>query len=230
MLLVSGKKTVSQVLPFKAGVVPARSSVDGDGFAVDVIRVIRAKEGRQVGQLFVTSRPAGGDSLEGALAGPRGRHQAGTRTLGWKHTWGHGVYMHIVPRPLNSQSPRHGQHSRFGRTRMDGSGAGAGCIGGQNVQNAAVSLDLHRFQRGARAIEAAIQNNVHDRTPSVIAELFGLAEKVARGIVDQDVKPAETAQGFPDHILDLLGNADIGGNRQGLSSATADLRAGGLEM
>src|SRR5712692_1949618 len=113
---------------------------------------------------------------------------------------------------------------------MDGSGAGGGCIRGDDVHDAPVLLRFHRFESGARTIKCSVQDNIHHGAPSVVAELFGLAQEVSGGVVDEDVEAAEQLEGAVDHLLDLLGDADVSGNGDGFAAALADLGAGGFEV
>src|SRR5438034_8776489 len=62
----------------------------------------------------------------------------------------------------------------------------SGRVGGQNTQDAAVLLLLHVREGRPAAEKIAIQHDIDYCTPTVVAELFGAAEKISRSVVDEE--------------------------------------------
>jgi hypothetical protein len=62
---------------------------------------------------------------------------------------------------------------------------------------------------GARAVEAAVENDAYHGIPSVWRQLFRATDEVAGRIVHEDIDPAEVARHPHHHLVHLLGIPDV---------------------
>ena len=158
-----------------------------------------------------------------------GRPEARLRAFGLERARRDAVHTDPVTGPLDRERARHREHPRLGACAVDGPGSPGPGIGGQDVENgSAASAFDHAPPRGARAEEAAVQDDVDDVAESLLGEPLRRTHEVAGGVVDQGVEPPEPIERRPDHRPNLAVVANIGRDGQGLDAARPDLgRAGG---
>ena len=114
---------------------------------------------------------------------------------------------------------------------MDGTGASRPHVVREDRDDRSAFLPPdHVPAHGARAIKAAVQDDVDHRVPSVGRKIFRLADEVARRVVDQDVDVSEVLHRACHHLVDLLGIADIHLNRERVETGVAQLRTSLLEI
>src|SRR5215831_9629208 len=97
-------------------------------------------------------------------------------------------------------------------------------------QDAPVAILDHWLDQRARQVERAVKNYTPDQLPIRIGRFNERLVRPDRGIVDQDVDPAELGQGPGGQRLDLGLFADIGENRDRLYPQIPGLTRDGLRL
>src|SRR5437867_12215048 len=91
----------------------------------------------------------------------RSEPQTGAGALGWKRSWRDTIRVDTVLGPFHGERARHGLNTGFGGRRVDSTRTGAGGVGGQDAEDAAVILPLHVRVCGSAAEKAAVTYDVH---------------------------------------------------------------------
>ena len=97
-------------------------------------------------------------------------------------------------------------------------------------QDAAVLVLDHLPDQRARQVERAVEDDAADQLPIRVGGFEKRLVRPDRGIVDEDVDPAELGQRLARQGFDLGLVADIGENRDGLDPEIAGLARDGLGL
>ena len=128
--------------------------------------------------------------------------------------WSDRVDPDALGPPLDGQGAGHGVDRGLRRGDVHLAGRAAVVQGGADVEDlATVILEPSPIGR-PRDVPRPLGVDVDHRAEAVGAQVGRRAKEVARGVVDDDIQPAQ----FPDRPVhgrvDGLGLADVGGNRQ----------------
>jgi len=85
-------------------------------------------------------------------------------------------------------------------------------------------------QRGTRDVEGAFQIDIDDGAEAVRREIFGEADEVARGAVDQDVEAAQLRHDGGNRVVDRRGIPHVGRHRDRTNAEGAQFGRRRLEM
>src|SRR5919107_2726780 len=91
---------------------------------------------------------------------------------------------------------------------------------GAHVDDRAVVLLHHVWQRRVHRVEATIQVQLHDLVPALHVELVQRGVGVYAGVVDQDINPAELLYRLVYELLRVLGVRDVSLDRHRFSPAS----------
>jgi hypothetical protein len=122
-----------------------------------------------------------------SIASPLRRATSWRRAVGFERSRRDRVHAQVVPRPLDRERTRHGEHAGLGARRVhDARHAGPG-VGRDDVQDRAFAARDHLLAEVLRAVERAVEHDAEHGTPGVRRQALGGAHEIAGSVVDQEV-------------------------------------------
>ena len=190
----------------------AHGAVDRDDLAVDVLDLLAHQERRHVGE-FVRAADAAHRvaRLVAVVVIVLHRIEASPGALGREGARRDGVETDAVACPFDGEALGHHGDAGLRHGRRHDEGAAGPHPGRQDAEYARLALlGDPALAAGVGHVERAVQHDVGDGVEGAGAEVLGLRDEVAGGIVDQTVeRPA--GPDLIDHLLDGGGDADVDG-------------------
>ena len=168
------------------------------------------------GDLLGRGQSAERDLLEDALAHAFLGPQALGGSLALEGPGGNGIDLQAETRPLDRERARHRQHAGFGAGGVDHAGHARPGVGGDDVEDLAASAFDHAASEIARAEEGTVEHDAEHAAPGARRESFRRAQKIAGGVVDQQVQGPTALAELERGAFDLGRLAHVEHDRLGL--------------
>src|SRR5579863_4106298 len=193
------------------------TAVHRDGGAGDESGGIGGKEDGRAHQLLHLSEALHGSAHQEFLAA-RGAVQQFLVQGGTEHAGHNGVYAHAVGRPFHRQGAGESEHAAFAGGIGGGLEEAEKRGKGSKVDNAAIAALHHVAAKNFAGVKQALEVDIQNSVPVLVAELQGRQTLGDAGGVDQNVHFAEGAERFLKQLVQggLVGH--VAGNSQGAAA------------